>query len=273
MRAGILIIGNEVLDGHVMDTNSNWIENRLTAQSVMVHRLVAIRDEMDEIAKGLSFLRDTCDVIIVSGGLGPTHDDITLSAVASALGLPMIENQQALAMVESQYRLLHEHEIVETPDITEPRRKMALLPEGGVPMKNRVGGAPGVMIETENQVIFCLPGVPAELKDIFGSSVEPWLEKNVTSKYVEKIVEFVWKDESEFAPHIETVMSRHKGVYIKSMPRKYGTTDVLRVWISARGSQQGPLRELVEAAIAGLSKEVGREPREVDSHDNESRQL
>lgn len=271
MKAGILIIGNEVLDGHVMDTNSNWIENRMTAKSVMVHRLVAVRDDMNEIAKGLSFLRDTCDVIIASGGLGPTHDDMTLHAVAHALGLPLVENQQALAMVEKQYRMLHEHEIVGSPEITEPRRKMALLPEGGLPLENQVGGAPGVMIELGNQVIFCLPGVPAELKDIFSSSVEPWLGRNVTTKYVEKIVEYVWRDESEFAPHIDTIMSRHKGVYIKSMPRRYGTTDVLRVWISARGSQEDSVRELVEAAIAGLSREVGREPKEVDSLHNESR--
>jgi len=271
VKAGILIIGNEVLDGHVMDTNSSWIENRVTAHSAMIHRLVAVRDDMDEIAKGLSFLRDTCDVIIASGGLGPTHDDMTLNAVASALGLPLVENQKALAMVERQYRMLHEHGIVGSPEITEPRRKMALLPEGGLPLENRVGGAPGVMIELDNQVIFCLPGVPAELKDIFSSSVEPWLERNVTVKYVEKIVEFVWKDESEFAPHIDTVMRKHKGVYIKSMPRKYGTTDVLRVWISARGSQEASLNRLVSAAIGSLAKEVGKEPKEVDSHHNEGR--
>jgi molybdenum cofactor synthesis domain-containing protein len=271
LKAGILIIGNEVLDGHVMDTNSNWIENRVTAQSAMIHRLVAIRDDMNEIANGLRFLIDTCDVIIASGGLGPTHDDMTLNAVASALGLPLVENQQALAMVERQYRMLHEHGIVGSPEITEPRRKMALLPEGGLPLENRVGGAPGVMIELDNQVIFCLPGVPAELKDIFSSSVEPWLEKNVTVKYVEKIVEFVWKDESEFAPHIDTVMRKHQGVYIKSMPRKYGTTDVLRVWISARGSQEASLNGLVSAAIGSLAREVGKEPKEVGSLHNEGR--
>lgn len=271
MKAGILIIGNEVLDGHVMDTNSNWIENRVTAKSAMVHRLAAVRDDMDEIAKGLSFLGDTCDVIIASGGLGPTHDDMTLHAVASALGLPLVENQQALAMVERQYRMLHENKIVGSPDITEPRRKMALLPEGGMPLENHVGGAPGVMIELENQVIFCLPGVPAELKDIFVTSVEPWLERNVTMKYVERIVEFVWKDESEFAPHIDTVMRKHRGVYIKSMPRRYGTTDVLRVWISARGGQAASLEELVSAATNSLAREVGREPKEVDSHSREGR--
>jgi len=271
VKAGILMIGNEVLDGLVMDTNSNWIENRLTAQSVMMHRLVAIRDDMDEIAKGLSFLRETCDVIITSGGLGPTHDDMTLNAVASALGLPLVENQQALAMVERQYRMLHEHGIVGSPEITEPRRKMALLPEGAVPLQNRVGGAPGVMMDLDNQVIFCLPGVPAELKDIFGSSVDPWLERNVTGKYVEKMIEFVWKDESRFAPCIDTVMRKHKGVYIKSMPRRYGITDILRVWISARGSKEASLNELVTAAIGSLAKEVGQEPTIVDSYHNEVR--
>jgi molybdopterin-biosynthesis enzyme MoeA-like protein len=237
----------------------------------MVHRLVTVRDDMDEIANGLRFLRDTCDVVVASGGLGPTHDDITLSAVASALGVPLVENKQALTMVKSQYKKLHGNGIVGSSEITEPRRKMALLPEGGLPLKNLIGGAPGVMIESDNQVIFCLPGVPDELKDIFESTVDPWLERNVTSIYVEKIVEFVWRDESEFAPHIDTVMRKHKGVYIKSMPRKYGITNVLRVWVSARGAKEELVKLLVAAAIESLAKEVGQEPKKVASHHEKSR--
>ncbi|MFQ5833197.1 MAG: competence/damage-inducible protein A [Candidatus Thorarchaeota archaeon] len=260
MRAGILTIGDELLDGLVLDTNSNWIENRLKALSIEMHRLVAVRDNMHEIAEGLEFLLGACDVIITSGGLGPTHDDMTLGAIASALGLSLVENKDALAMVERQYKMLGEQGIVESSEITEPRKKMAMLPEGSIPLDNTVGGAPGVMIELAVTTIFCLPGVPAELKYVFSSSVEPWLEENATSKYIERIIEFLWKDESKFAPHIDTVMSKHEGVYIKSMPRRYGTTDILRVWVSARGSDETLLKELISKTIQSLTDEVGQDP-------------
>ncbi len=86
LRAGILTIGNEVLDGHVLDTNSNWIEGRLSKLSVPIVRLACVRDQTEEIAKGLQFIREVCNLVITSGGLGPTHDDMTLSAIAKALG-------------------------------------------------------------------------------------------------------------------------------------------------------------------------------------------
>ncbi|TFG26194.1 hypothetical protein EU528_14830, partial [Candidatus Thorarchaeota archaeon] len=122
---GILAIGNEVLDGHVLDTNSNWMELRLVALGVQIKRLVSVRDEIEEIGKALKFLMDACDVVITSGGLGPTHDDMTLKAIGSALDLKVSENDDALAIVKRQYKILHEKGIVQSSDMTDARIKMA----------------------------------------------------------------------------------------------------------------------------------------------------
>ncbi|MHA2311209.1 MAG: competence/damage-inducible protein A [Candidatus Thorarchaeota archaeon] len=260
MKAGILIIGNEVLDGLVLDTNSNWMEVRLTALSAEMHRLVTVRDMKDEIGSALDFLMGECQIIITSGGLGPTHDDMTLESIADHFGLKLIENKDALDIVKKQYRMLSEKGIVADSDITEPRKKMAQIPEGSTPLDNAVGGAPGIMMEVNDTTIFCLPGVPAELKYIFDNSVIPWVEERISDKYVEKIVEFGFKDESVFAPYINKIMRKIPEVYIKSMPRKYGTTDVLRVWVSARGDNQKVLEDLVEAAIGLLATESGQSP-------------
>jgi len=254
---GILAIGNEVLDGLVLDTNSNWMELRLVALGLQMKRLVSVRDEIEEIGKALKFVMDACDVVITSGGLGPTHDDMTLKALASALGLEVSENAEALAIVERQYKNLHERGIVQSPDMTEARVKMARIPEGAIPLDNRVGGAPGVMLHAGNSTIFALPGVPNELKFIFDDSIVPWISERVTQKFYEEVVEFGMHDESTFAPAIDVVMKKHPGVYVKSMPKTYGTSKTLRVWISARGESLDKITEIVKNAIQSLEEETG----------------
>ncbi|MGV9103530.1 MAG: hypothetical protein ACOC3C_05405, partial [Candidatus Thorarchaeota archaeon] len=165
----------------------------------------------------------------------------------------------ALDIVHRQYRILFERGIVDTPGMTPEREKMAKIPEGGIPLDNKVGGAPGVMIQEKDVTIFCLPGVPDELKFIFDDSVQPWIENHTTSAYYEETIEFPTKDETMFAPYIDEAMAKHEGVYIKSMPKTYGTTNVLRVWISARGPEEDELKRKVEAAKQALSEATGLE--------------
>ncbi len=263
---GILAIGNEVLDGLVLDTNSNWMELQLIALGLQMKRLVSVRDEIEEIGKALDFLMDSCDVIITSGGLGPTHDDMTLRAIALHLNRSVSEDPNALAIVQRQYKTLYERGIVQSPDMTEARKKMAIIPEGSVPLDNRVGGAPGIRLNEGQKTIFSLPGVPSELKFIFEDSVIPWLSKRVKRKFHEQIVEFGMHDESVFAPAIDIVMKKYPGVYIKSMPKTYGTSKSLRVWVSAAGNDKKDLIHLVKNAIKSLEETAGLSSRIVENH-------
>jgi len=256
MTAGLLAIGNELLDGIVLETNCHWMEVRLVALGVNIRRLVSVRDEIDEIEKALQFTREVCDIIITSGGLGPTHDDMTLRAIAEALGREIVENKEAMEMIKRQYRILHDKGIVATPDFTRARRKMAQFPEGAIALDNRIGGAPGIRIHDGNTTIFCLPGVPAELKFIFEDSVIPWIKQNVSQRFYEEIVEFEMRDESMFAPAIDSVMKMIPSVYIKSLPKPYGTSKGMRVWISARGEDENELKKLVKKAISRLEEEA-----------------
>ncbi|MHA1909408.1 MAG: competence/damage-inducible protein A [Candidatus Thorarchaeota archaeon] len=257
LRAGILAIGNEVLDGHVLDTNSNWMEKQLVALGVEMRRLVIVRDEIEEIGKGLKFLCEECDVVITSGGLGPTHDDMTLKAIATAVGVPLQEEPNAIKIVERQYKMLFEKEIVASSEMSESRLKMARIPEGSTPLDNTVGGAPGVMLEFQGAIVFCLPGVPSELKDIWENSVKPWIVENTKGFYFEDIVEFDFVDESVFAPFIQRAMDKVPGVWIKSLPKRYGSTRVMRVWISSRGLNETEVRQNVKIALSTLEQEIG----------------
>jgi molybdenum cofactor synthesis domain-containing protein len=257
LTAGFLAIGNELLDGIVLETNCHWMSVKLVALGVDIRRRVSVRDEIDEIAEALAFTREVCDIIITSGGLGPTHDDMTLKAMAKALGRDLVEDRNAIEIIKRQYKTLHEKKIVAAPDLTEARRKMALLPEGAVPLDNRVGGAPGVRINDKDTTIFCLPGVPAELEFIFEDSVLPWIKANVVQKFYEELVEFQMKDESVLAPAIDSVMKKIPSVYIKSLPKPYGSSKGIRVWVSARGSDEDELKKHVRDAINSLEVATG----------------
>lgn len=245
-QIGILVVGNEILDGIVLDTNSQWIINRLKALNLHVKEKVTVRDEVPEIAKGLRRLvADGCNLVFTTGGLGPTHDDKTLSGVAEALGLPLEVNEEALSIVTRQYSILHQRGVIEMAEMTEARRKMAVLPRGARPLDNRVGGAPGVLLDIEGAQIVCLPGVPGELIWIFDNQLMSLLKQRVEGAFAEEIIFLPLRDESTLAPIIDDVMRDIPDVYIKSMVKPYGESGI-RLWISARGQSQAEVEERVK---------------------------
>ena len=254
---GILVVGNEILDGLVLDTNSHWLINQLKALRMPVIERITVRDEVSEIAKALRrLLEDGCDIIFTTGGLGPTHDDKTLKGVAEAFGLPLELNEEALAIVERQYRTLHELGYVKRAELTEARRKMAILPRGARPLDNRIGGAPGVLLEVGGSWIICLPGVPKELKWIFENEVIPLLRRRVKGAFAERVIRLLRGDESTIAPVLEEVMAEVPGVYVKSMVRPHGEGGI-RIWVSAWGESQSEVEALVEEASKRLIERLG----------------
>jgi len=254
----LLVIGNEILDGVVLDTNSQWVINRLKTLSFDVKEKMTVRDDVAEISKAIHRIaEDGCGIVITIGGLGPTHDDMTLKGVAEAFSLPMELNEEALSIVTRQYAGLHSRGIIESGEITEPRRKMAVFPKGARPLDNRVGGAPGVLLELTGIMIISLPGVPTELYWIFDNQVLPLLESRVEGVFAEKIINLPLRDESTLAPVIDEVMRRSPGVYIKSMVKPYGESGI-RFWISARGDYKPEVEKRVSVA-ADLLKELTSE--------------
>jgi molybdopterin-biosynthesis enzyme MoeA-like protein len=145
---------------------------------------------------------------------------------------------------------MHNRGIIESPEITEARRKMAILPEGAKPLDNRVGGAPGVLMDAEGAQIICLPGVPGELKWIFDNQLLSLLKAKVEGAFAEEVIYLPLRDESTLAPIIDDVMKDVPGVYIKSMVKPYGESGI-RLWISAGGGSQSEAEERV-SKVANL---------------------
>lgn len=222
-NASLLAIGNELLNGNVRDLNLFTLSRELTHLGFVVGPALLLRDVPSAIAAGVKFvLNAQPDVIICSGGLGPTEDDLTLSALATALNCPLHLDTVARELVEAHYaRLLAQHYLTQIGPAAA-RQKMATLPRGATPLPNPVGTAPGVRLMCSATLIYVLPGVPAELEAIFAESVVPDLRQHFDlGAWAEDSLLVHCDDEADLAPWLREVTQRHPQVYLKSLAQPF----------------------------------------------------
>ena len=213
--AEIISIGNELLIGHTLDTNSHWIAKHLTRLGWTLERVTQLRDSLDSIKSGVQgSLKRNPGVLVTIGGLGPTHDDMTMAGIALALNRPLRLNKEALQLVKDHYRRLESKS-----KLTRYRSKMATLPQGSVPLPNPVGTAPGVKLQQSETTLFSLPGVPSEMKAIFRASINPYLESFHTSRPKEIEIRITGIIESALAPILDQARKIYPKLYFKSHPR------------------------------------------------------
>ncbi|MDI3474960.1 MAG: nicotinamide-nucleotide amidase [Thermococcaceae archaeon] len=219
MFAEVLTIGDELLTGHTVDSNSAFIASELTERGYWVRRITTVGDDVEEIkAVVREILARKPEVLVISGGLGPTHDDVTMLAVAEALGRKLILYEECLEKIKAFYERLYREGYIDDPSLNEGRKKMAYLPEGVEPLENTEGAAPGAFIEHEGVKIFVLPGMPREMKAMLEKEVLPRLGKRkfVQRKFLAEIT-----DESKLAPILKEALERFN-VRIHSSPKGFG---------------------------------------------------
>jgi molybdenum cofactor synthesis domain-containing protein len=223
MTSEIILVGNELLIGKQRDINGFWMVNRLLEYGHEVSRLVIIPDDITTIAKTIleSLSREPM-FLFISGGLGPTHDDLTLEGVARALAVQLVLNEEALDYIKERYTKLGKVGITST-EMYESRKKMAYIPENAKPLKNLNGTAPSVLIETKGlnknkTKLFAMPGVPSELQSAFNHYVVPLLQHS-DSHYLQAGFIFEKVGESQVAREIDVIQEEHPEVWIKTHPR------------------------------------------------------
>lgn len=252
----IFIIGNEILNGEIQDTNTHWLCREITALGGRVNRETALRDDLEVIAEELKAAMDRgTDVIFTSGGLGPTADDLTLAAVARSVGKELRLNEEARRMIRESYDALYDRGILDQGGLTPAREKMAWLPEGAIPLYNTVGTAPCSLLDTGRSVIVCLPGIPKELKGIFNSSLQPFLQETFRGGIsAMRTITVLCNDESVLEPVLSRVVPSHPKVYIKLLATMPGETPELDITLTAVGSDGEELESLVSAAERDLKE-------------------
>jgi len=250
----IVAIGNEILIGDVLDTNTHWLCQQITGLGGLVRRATLVRDEVPVIAEVLrQAVERGTDVVFTTGGLGPTADDMTLQAVALAAGVPLEEHAEALRLVREKYEELAAKGYVAQAGLTPERRKMAVLPRGAIALYNPVGAAPGVSLTIEGTKLIVLPGVPPEMKGIFTTSLQPTLQELFgESVFVERVMVVECGDESVLAPLVNRVAAAHPGVYVKSRAKAYGPGVRLKVTFSLAGRERSQVEQAVSQALDDL---------------------
>jgi len=254
MDVEMLIIGNEVLIGKTKDTNSNWMAKRIAKFGHRLRRITTVADELVEISKALKeILERKPDMIITSGGLGPTFDDLTLEGIAKGLGRKIVRNEHAYNMIKKSYENAFKRGILKLEGMTKEREKMAYLPKGAKPLKNLRGTAPGVEINQNGTLIFCLPGVPMEMKGMFNNSILQNL-KDTKGKFVEKGFTFKGIGESQIAAYTTKIEKKFPQLWIKTHPRLGEFLAEIELSITAFNIEDG--EELVDNALDELREIV-----------------
>ena len=253
VTAEVIAIGNELLLGIVQDTNTHWLCTQITRRGGAVRRATLVPDDASAIAETLGRALDAeRDLIVLTGGLGPTDDDLTMRAIGAALDLDVAERSGALEMIRRRYRELAEARRVQQKALTPSRRKMAELPEGATPLFNPVGTAPGALLERAESTIVVLPGVPDELEGIWNESLPPYLDAIFADVfYDERHLMVDLNDESGLAPLLKDVQNEWPQVYVKSRPRSFAEGQVIWVTLAMGGE-----RSHVERTLTDLSAEL-----------------
>ena len=215
ISAAIVIIGNEILSGRTQDINVSFLAKWLRDLGVSVEEVRIIEDKEVSIVKTIKEVKDNFKYVFTTGGIGPTHDDITSKSVAKAFNLSCGYHKEAYNILEKYY---------EPGEFNEGRKKMAKIPDQAVLIYNPSSGAPGFIIEN----VFCLPGVPSILK----SMVEGLKNKIIGGKKILSKTIRVNTVESEIAKPLEGVQNKFKNIEIGSYPffrlGKVGVAIVMR---------------------------------------------
>lgn len=171
MQAEIITIGDELLIGQVVDTNSAWLGSTLGDDGIKVIQITSVQDHAAQIVQAVNDALSRADIVLMTGGLGPTKDDITKKTLAEMFGMKLVRNEQVYDMVGKQLAL-------RGIAFTELNQGQALVPDGCTVLPNRNGTAPGMWFERDGKVLISMPGVPFEMKALVKDEVLPRLRKH-----------------------------------------------------------------------------------------------
>ena len=250
VRAALVIIGNEILSGRTQDANLQHLAKELNGVGVILSEARVIPDDEDMIVGTVNEMRAAYDYVFTTGGIGPTHDDITSECVAKAFGLPLIRNAEAQALMEAHYARTGR-------ELNESRLRMANTPDGAALVKNPISTAPGFRVEN----VYVLAGVPMVMQAML-EGLKPELVGGETmlSRAVASYI-----GEGNMAAGLAALQDKYSALDIGSYPfykagNRFGTTIVLR-------HTDGDLLDEAVQEVAALMTSLGGEPEFQDMSD------
>ena len=200
MKAMVLAIGDELVGGRTVDTNSAYLSERLAARGIRTVAHVTVADDCSAIADAVADAARRADVVLITGGLGPTEDDLTRQGLADAMGVELVLNEACLAEIEAFFRQRGR-------EMAPTNRIQAMLPAGAQPLDNRLGTAPGIAATLGGSSVFVMPGVPHEMREMFDTQIVSRLPDGAGA-IVQHIVHTYGQGESAVGTTIHDLMRR-----------------------------------------------------------------
>lgn len=249
MKAEIITIGDEILIGQIVDSNSAYIAKALNKIGVSVYQISSVQDDKEHILDVLEQTNERSQLVIITGGLGPTKDDITKHTLCEYFGDELVQNEEVLGHIEALFK-----KYISTP-ISDLNRQQALVPSRAIPLHNEFGTAPGLWMEKDETVFVSLPGVPYEMKGLMKNSVLPKIiEKFERPHIIHKTIMTYGLGESAIANIIEdwenNLPPEIKFAYLPNLGR-------VRLRLSAKGFDREKLEELVNSEAKKLYPLIG----------------
>jgi len=249
MNAILITIGDEILIGQIVDTNSAWIAENLNLIGIKVNRILSISDTREAIKSSIDESFVNSDLIIMTGGLGPTNDDITKSTLNEYFNGSLIIHQPSLNQISSFFSK-------RGMPLTELNRKQAEVPDCCIALNNQLGTAPGMWFEKMGKILISLPGVPFEMIDLMENEVIPRLSKLTTNQVItHRTIQTFGLPESFLAEKL----SEWEGQLPQNLKLAYLPSPTsIRLRLSAYGDKSTNLKDLIDAEVKKLYQIIPR---------------
>lgn len=261
IKAEVVTIGDELLSGAIVDTNSSMIAEKLLGLGISVWRMTSIGDDTGGIVEFLRGVAGRSQLGIFSGGLGPTEDDRTAQAVAEAFGRPLVLHEPSLQKIRELFERLGF-------EMTPNNERQAWIPEGAQVIPNRMGTAPGFALDVEGSVLAFLPGVPRELEAMLDEELLPQVEKRLGREggVGSRTLRIFGITEAKLDQMVKGALEGLPGTSLASLPRFPEN----RLRVTARAPDQGEVARLLREAEARLRERIGAWVYGVDHEELES---
>lgn len=249
MRAELINTGTEILLGQILNSNARFLGERLAGLGIDVYFQTTVGDNASRLAEAVRIALERSDVVIVTGGLGPTMDDLTKETIAETIGIEMRMDESSLNHVEEFFR-------ARGKTMPEINKKQAMMPAGATVISNKMGTAPGVIIEQGTKIIVILPGPPVEMQPMFEETVEPYLiEKTGNDKtvIVSRVLRVLGLGESTVEERIKDLVLEQTNPTIAFLAPK---GEVL-IRITAKAKNEADAEKLIAVPEREIRKRLG----------------
>lgn len=252
MITELVAVGTEILLGNIVNTNSAYLAEKCAQLGLSLYYQTVVGDNEQRMKDTIKTALDRSDVVILTGGLGPTKDDLTKEITAEVMGLPLVEDAHSRELLDAYLKQYEKNDAQRR--ITSNNYKQAMVPQGALVLDNHNGTAPGLIIEKNGKTAILLPGPPNELKPMFEEEVFPYLRKKQPEIIYSQMVKICSIGESQVAEEIQDLIEQQSNPTIAP----YAKTGEVHLRVTAKAESEKECKKLIKPVVRELKSRFGK---------------